>query len=74
MAKKYKRSVSATQTRPSETAESTTAERPVSMFARRGSSVEFNPDYTYVVNDLKRIGILSGAFFVILVILHFILG
>ena len=34
---------------------------------------EFNPDYTYVVNDLKRIGALAGSFFLILVALSFIL-
>ncbi len=34
---------------------------------------EFNPDYTYIKRDLGRIGILAGAFFVILVILAFIL-
>lgn len=34
---------------------------------------EFNPDYTYVRRDLRRIGVLAGAFFVILVALSFIL-
>ncbi len=36
-------------------------------------SDEFNPDYSYVIKDLKRIGILAGTFFVILVILSFVL-
>ena len=78
MAKKYKRSATATQARPSAAVESaaasTTAGRPVSMFARRGSAVEFEPDYTYVIHDLKRIGVISGVFVVILIALHFILG
>jgi adenosine/AMP kinase len=34
---------------------------------------EFNPDYTYVIQDLRRIGILAGSFFVILVVLSFFL-
>jgi hypothetical protein len=33
----------------------------------------FNPDYTYVAKDLRRIGILAGTFIVILVALAFIL-
>lgn len=36
-------------------------------------SNEFNPDYTDVKRDLKRIGILAGTFFVILIVLSFIL-
>ena len=37
----------------------------------RGS--EFNPDYAYVRRDLRRIGLLAGSFFVILVVLSFFL-
>jgi hypothetical protein len=29
---------------------------------------DFTPDYTYVLKDLKRIGLLAGTFFVLLVI------
>jgi hypothetical protein len=29
---------------------------------------DFNPDYGYVVKDLKRIGLLAGTFFTLLVI------
>lgn len=36
-------------------------------------AADFNPDYTYVKQDLKRIGILAGSFFVILVVLSFFL-
>jgi hypothetical protein len=36
-------------------------------------ATEFSPDYTYVRRDLRRIGVLAGAFFVILVALSFIL-
>jgi hypothetical protein len=34
---------------------------------------EFNPDYTPIVQDLRRIGMLAGSFFVILIILSFFL-
>jgi len=34
---------------------------------------EFKPDYSYVIRDLKRIGILAGSFFGILIVLSFIL-
>ena len=34
---------------------------------------EFNPDYTYIKRDLKRIGVLAGSFFALLVALSFIL-
>ncbi len=36
-------------------------------------SNEFNPDYTDVKRDLKRIGILASTFFVLLIALSFIL-
>jgi hypothetical protein len=36
-------------------------------------SNDFNPDYTDVKRDLKRIGILASSFFVILIVLSFIL-
>ena len=35
--------------------------------------VEFNPDYSNVKRDLKRIGVLAGSFFVILIALSFFL-
>ena len=36
-------------------------------------SDEFNPDYSYVIKDLKRIGILASTFFVLLIALSFVL-
>lgn len=36
-------------------------------------STEFNPDYSYVITDLKRIGTLAVVFFVVLVVLSFFL-
>lgn len=32
-------------------------------------STEFNPDYTHVKRDLRRIGLLAGTFFVILIVI-----
>ena len=39
----------------------------------RSADKEFNPDYTYVIKDLKRIGLLAGIFFSALVVLSFFL-
>jgi len=36
-------------------------------------SAEFNPDYSYVIKDLKRIGTLAAFFLTVLIILAFIL-
>ena len=42
--------------------------------AQRSNVVaEFNPDYTNIKRDLKRIGILAASFFVILIVLSFFL-
>lgn len=41
--------------------------------AARKNSDEFNPDYSYVIENLKRIGILAAIFIVGLVALSFIL-
>ena len=37
------------------------------------SRTEFNPDYTHVKRDLRRIGVLAGSFFVLLIALSFFL-
>jgi hypothetical protein len=34
---------------------------------------DFSPDYTPVIKDLKRIGMLAGTFFVVLIVLSFFL-
>ena len=34
---------------------------------------DFNPDYTYVLEDLKRIAMLAGTFIAVLIILSFFL-
>ena len=48
----------------------TTGER---LASTRLSEPVFNPDYTYVRQDLRRIGILAGSIFVGLIILYFLL-
>ena len=40
---------------------------------RMESRTEFNPDYSYVKRDLKRIGTLAGFFVAVLVALSFFL-
>ena len=37
------------------------------------TAAEFNPDYSNVKTDLKRIGILAGSFITLLVVLSFFL-
>ncbi|OGO72680.1 MAG: hypothetical protein A2Z49_08680 [Chloroflexi bacterium RBG_19FT_COMBO_56_12] len=39
----------------------------------RSAQDEFNPNYTPVIKDLRRIGLLAGSFLVILVVLAFFL-
>ena len=39
----------------------------------RAADKEFNPDYSPVIKDLKRIGILAGTFFMVLIGLSFFL-
>lgn len=65
MAKKSKRQSSRSSSRGSSSYTSSSVRQPLSR--------EFDPDYTHVIADLRRIGILAGSFFVILVILSFIL-
>lgn len=67
MSKKQKRSVSQANGAVISTA---------SPVIRRTSTFteEFNPDYSDVKADLKRIGILAGSFIAILVVISFFLG
>ncbi len=37
-------------------------------------TMEFNPDYSYVKRDLRRIAILATSFVVILVVLSFVIN
>jgi hypothetical protein len=80
MAKKVKRKVSTVVTPAAspEVMEVHTTSAPADGIAPRSSyrgrttaAYEFNPDYTYVIKDLKRIGTLAGIFFVVLIVLSF---
>jgi hypothetical protein len=79
MAKKTKRKVAQVKAPVSAVEEikspETSSVAARSSFSRRtvATPVEFNPDYSYVVHDLKRIGVLAGTFFVILIALSFII-
>jgi hypothetical protein len=67
MANKVKRSVSTPAAVPQTAATKSTST------TRATFTQEFNPDYTHVTNDLRRIGIMAASFFVILVALSFFL-
>jgi hypothetical protein len=74
MAKKQKRNVSqsavATGTR---TAAKATPARAYASSPRPMTSMDFNPDFTFVKQDLKRIGITAASFIAVLIILSFFL-
>jgi hypothetical protein len=74
MAKKYKRSVASSSSARSETTDVVANEKAGSVFARRSSVAEFNPDHSYVIKELKRIGTLAGSFFLVLVVLSFFIN
>lgn len=42
---------------------------PAASATAPGSTAEFNPDYSHVKRDLRRIGVLAGTFFIILVVI-----
>lgn len=67
MAKKQYRKAKTVSTSESTTAAVANSPR------NRLSSTDFNPDYSYVKKDLKRIAILAGSFIGILIILTFFL-
>ncbi len=47
--------------------------KPVKAARVSRTEQEFNPDYTEIKNDLKRIGLLAGMFLAILIVLSFVL-
>jgi hypothetical protein len=71
MAKKQKRQVSAAPR--AEVAAKGPTYTPTSSLRRVGVGAEFKPDYSRVFYDLKRIGVLAGSFFAILIVLSFFL-
>lgn len=66
MSKKQKRQVSSGNGSAALMAEKAVA-------SRISTSTEFNPDYSPVIKDLKRIGILAASFIGLLVVLSFFL-
>ena len=68
MSKKYKRQVRKPAVSTTESTGAVTTTRYQST-----SQPAFNPDYSYVGKDLRRIGLLAGTFITILVILSFFL-
>ena len=42
-------------------------------FMQAPRAAEFNPDYTHVKRDLRRIGVLAGSFAALLIVLSFFL-
>lgn len=74
MPKKSKRQSSqARQNRAVATVSSGEVAEEASSSSSRGVDRSFNPDYSYVIKDLRRIGVLAGTFFGILIVLSFIL-
>jgi hypothetical protein len=67
---KSKRSHSTASVKSSEVARSVDSQ-PVVIPRRAMDDDSFNPDYTPIIQDLKRIGTLAGIFFVILIVLSF---
>jgi len=49
------------------------ATQSVSFSSTPAAREEFNPDYTMVKKDLKRIGSLAGLFITVLIVLSFFL-
>jgi hypothetical protein len=61
MAKKQKRPIRKDTT--------SNVEKPISDPLMTNRTTSFNPDYQYVVRDLRRVGILAGSFVIVLVVL-----
>lgn len=66
--KRQTRKVSQSEIRVPTAAASSTVSPSTGIYER-----EFNPDYSQTIKDLKRIGMLAGSFFVVLIVLSFFL-
>jgi hypothetical protein len=71
MAKKQRRQVP--QTEVSVSSSVSASATPLIRRTITTSPAEFTPDYSFVISDLKRIGMLAGSFLVILIALSFFL-
>ena len=67
MSKKHRRASGNFQTA------STPVTTPTQSGFRSNNPTDFNPDYSFVIKDLRKIGILAVFFITVLVILSFIL-
>jgi hypothetical protein len=57
---------------PKKTRSVTSKSTPTFAGIQRGTvTTEFNPDYSTIKQELKRIGMLAGGFFVVLIALSF---
>ncbi|NJD60387.1 MAG: hypothetical protein C3F13_07500 [Anaerolineales bacterium] len=65
MAKRTKRPINR-ETKPG-------IEKPVTDPLTASRTTSFNPDYQFVIKDIRRVGILAGSFFIVLVALALIL-
>jgi hypothetical protein len=72
-----KQSRKAPATRPVESQPTESASQPLQVASTGSSSrsftTDFNPDYSQTIKDLKRIGLLAGIFFGLLIVLAFII-
>lgn len=64
MAKKSKR----------QTSKGTTRTTPAPVVQSTPKSTEFNPDYSPVIKDLRRIGLLASTFLAVLIVLSFFIN
>jgi hypothetical protein len=71
MSKKRKRQIRVDNARKSVASQSPAS--PSLSGTTRSWRDDFNPDYTYVIKDLRRIGTLAGTFLLILIVLSFFL-
>jgi hypothetical protein len=74
MAKKQKRNVSqGSRVYPAPSSSSPVGARPATTGLRPSAAVDFNPDYTYAKQDLKRVGVMAASFIGLLIVLYFVL-
>jgi hypothetical protein len=73
MSKKYKRQVRKETANGIERRSANAAPISTTSRSQSASQTSFNPDYSYVAKDLRRIGLLAGTFISVLVILTFFL-
>jgi hypothetical protein len=52
---------------------STSSDKTVPEVLSGNRPTGFNPDYHFVIRDIRRVGVLAGSFIITLVVLSFIL-